>query len=177
MIGYAKELGLTVKNARLMTREELETFQDEMPEVSSGICWWLSDVDTDDDCYIAYAEGNYTEDDMYCERDESNTYIRVALDIDDISDTDLEAGDEFIHCGFVFTVLDDSLAISNNFIGCAKYYDENIADCMLSDDEITCTLDGILQNLFEESADVEVYNIIPDDVRSQLEVVDLDDED
>ncbi len=148
MIGTIAEFNLNVKGYRLMTREELQKFEEQMPDADSGICWWLSDVDPDDDYYIAYAEGNYTEDDMYCERGEANTHIRVALDIDGVATAGLKTGDEFIYCGYVFTVLDETLAISNNFIGCAKYYDDEIAGYMFSEDEITCTLDGILGNLF-----------------------------
>ena len=148
MIKTTTELNLTVKGYRLMTRAELQKYEETMPDASFNICWWLADVDPDDECYIGYAEGNYTEDDMYCERGEANTYIRVALDIEGVMDTGLKAGDEFIYCGFVFTVLDESIAISNNFIGCAKYYDDDIAGFMFRDDEITCTLDGILENLF-----------------------------
>ncbi len=148
MIGTVTELKLNVKGYRLMKREELIKFEEQMPKANPGICWWLADVDPGDDYYIAYAEGNYTEEDMYCERGESNTYIRVALDIEWAADASLKAGDEFVYCGFVFTVLDETLAISNSFMGCAKYYDDEIAGYMFSDDEITCTLDGILGNLF-----------------------------
>lgn len=177
MASYSEELGLTIKNVRLMSRKELQIYQDELPDVSSSICWWLADIDPEDDYSIAYAEGNYTEEDMYCDRTESNTYIRVVLDIEDTAGADLVVGDEFIYNGFVFTVLDDCLAISSNFIGCAKYYDEDIADLMFSDDEITCTIDGILGNLFPESEDedIEVYDVIPDDIRSLLDSIDLDD--
>ena len=175
MINCSEELGLIIKNVRLMTRGELQSFQDEMPEVSSNICWWLADVDSEDDCSIAYAEGNYTDEDMYCDRTESNTYIRVALDIENTDEANLSCGDEFIYGGFVFTVLDAALAISNNFIGCAKYYDEELAYYMFSDDEITCTLDGILGNLFSISDDVDVFDTITDDDRLLLESIDLDD--
>ena len=136
MIGKADELNLAVKGYRLMTRAELQKFEEQMPEASLGVCWWLADVDPDDEYYIAYAEGNYTEDDMYCDRGEPGTYIRVALDIAGVADANLKAGDEFIYCGYVFTVLDDSLAISNNFLGCAKFYESN------------CTLNEILGNMF-----------------------------
>lgn len=176
MIANADELGIKVKKVRLLTKEEFEEFADALPEVSYGICWWLANIDPDDDYSVAYAEGNYTEEDMYCDRGEVNMHIRVALDIEDTAEADLEAGDEFIYCGFVFTVLDDSLAISNNFIGCAKYYDEDIAECMFSDDEITCTLDGILSNLFPEYEDADIYDVISDETRSLLEDIDLEDE-
>ena len=144
MIKTTEELNLTVKGYRLMTRAELQQFEEKMPEANMGIAWWLADIDPMDDCYIAYAEGNYTEDDMYCERGEANTHIRVVLDI---QGTELNNGDEFAYKGFVFTILDDNIAVSNNFLGCAKYYDEDIAAFMFSDDEITCTLDGLLANL------------------------------
>ncbi len=144
MIKTTEELNLTVKGYRLMTREELQRFEESMPEANMGISWWLADVDPMDDYYIAYAEGNYTEEDMYCDRGEANTHIRVVLDIEG---TDLKSGDEFVYKGYVFTILDESLAVSNNFLGCAKYYDEDIVAFMFSDDEITCTLDGLLANL------------------------------
>lgn len=145
MIKTTEELNLSVNGYRLMTREELQRFEDEMPEASMGITWWLADIDPMDDCYIAYAEGNYTDDDMYCERSEANTHVRVVLEIEG---EDLKSGDEFAYKGYVFTILDENIAISNNFIGCAKYYDEDVVDVMISDDEITCTIDAILDNLF-----------------------------
>lgn len=145
MIKTTEELNLSVNGYRLMTREELQRFEDEMPEASMGIAWWLADIDPMDDCYIAYAEGNYTDDDMYCERSEANTHVRVVLEIEG---AELKSGDEFAYKGYVFTILDENIAISNNFIGCAKYYDEDVVDVMISDDEITCTIDAILDNLF-----------------------------
>lgn len=148
MIGTAAELNLNVKGYRLMTRAELQKFKEQMPDVSYGISWWLADVDPTDEYYIAYAEGNYTENDMYCEHDENNTHIRVALDIEGVSNAGLKAGDEFVYKGYVFTVLDEALAISNNFLGCAKYYDVEVIGFMSRDEGITCTLDSILSNLF-----------------------------
>jgi len=146
MIKTTEELNLTVKGYRLMTRAELQQFEEKMPEANMGIAWWLADIDPMDDSYIAYAEGNYTEDDMYCDRGEANTHIRVVLDIEG---TDLNSGNEFAYKGYIFTILDDNIAVSNNFLGCAKYYDEDIAEYMFSDDEITCTLDGLLANLLD----------------------------
>ena len=146
MIKTTEELNLTVKAYRLMTRAELQKFEESMPDVSSGICWWLADTDPVDDCYIAYAEGNYTEDDMYCERTEANTHMRVVLDIEG---AEIKSGEEFAYKGYIFTILDENIAVSNNFLGCAKYYDDDIAGFMCSDDEITCTLDGLLANLLD----------------------------
>ena len=104
------------------------------------------DLDENDEDYVAYAEGNYTEEDMYCNRVENNTYLRVALDI---KAKVADAGKEFTYAGYVFTILSNKLAISNNFIGMAKYYDEEILNYMYTDDEITCTLDAIIANMFE----------------------------
>lgn len=151
MIGTAEELNLKVKGCRLMTREELQKFEEQMPEVNSGVCWWLADVDPNDESYIAYAEGNYTENDMYCERGEANTHIRVALDIEGVVNAGLKVGDEFIFCGYVFTVLDENVAISNNFAGCAKYYDDELAGWLYYEEEDgppTNTVMSILENIF-----------------------------
>ncbi|MCH5182606.1 MAG: hypothetical protein J1E00_00385 [Oscillospiraceae bacterium] len=149
MVNDAKELGLTIKKARLLTRAELEKHEEILPDVNAGVCWWLADIDPNDDSYIAYAEGNYTEEDMYCENSDVNMYVRAALELEGTRKAGLKPGDEFIHCGYVFTVLDDTLAISNNFVGCAKYYDEELTAYMYSEDEITCTLDALFGNLFE----------------------------
>jgi hypothetical protein len=121
MIKTEKELELKVKDARLLTKAELEEYGDYMPKISSAYCWWLADVDETDEDYVAYAEGKYTEEDMFCNISEPNTWIIAALDIECAN---IKAGDEFIHCGYVFTALSEKLAVSNNFLGCAKYYDE-----------------------------------------------------
>lgn len=143
MIYTAEELKIKVSNARLMSRAELNEHEENLPEIGDS-CWWLSDVDETDEDYVAYAEGNYTEDEMFCSKTDSNTYVRVVLDIDT---SEANVGKEFAFSGYVFTVLSDSLAISNNFIGTAKYYDEELINYMYSDDEITCTLNAVISNM------------------------------
>ena len=120
MIKTATEMNLKVNKARLLTRQELMDYEEQLPEINMGCAWWLDDEDEYGD--VAYAEGNYTDDDMYCSKDEANTWLRVALDVEG----DVSAGDEFVYCGYVFTVLSGDLAISNNFLGCAKYLDEEL---------------------------------------------------
>ena len=152
MIGTTAELNLKVKGYRLMTLEELSKFEEQMPETNSCIKWWLADVDPADDEYIACAEGNYECDDVYVERDRLNTYVRVALDVEGITDAGLKSGDEFIYKGYVFTVLDETIAVSNNFVGCAKYYDDALADWWYYDEEPeppTNTIMGILETLLD----------------------------
>ena len=189
MIKTRDQLNLKIKNARLLTRDELINYEDKMPDISMGCCWWLADVDGDD---VAYAEGNYTDDDMYCSNNESNTWLRVALDIEG----DIDVGDEFVHCGYVFTALSKNLAISNNFLGCAKYLDEEM--CSYIDgvgriptftlgDENECTLGDVIYTMIcvEDEDDyeviegddnpVEVFDTIDDETRAQLGVLDLDD--
>ncbi len=94
-----------------------------MPKISFSCCWWLADEDELDDNYVAYAEGTETEDDMFCRKDEPNTWVIAALDIECAN---IKAGDEFIYRGYVFTALSEKLAVSNNFLGCAKYFDDEI---------------------------------------------------
>ena len=143
MIKTATELNITVKNARLLTRKELNEHESSLPEISDS-AWWLADVDIFDDDYIAYAEGNYTDEDMFCHKSESNTMLRVALDI---TSTSIEIGESFEYRGYIFTVLSDNLAISNNFLGMAKYFDEEITEYILSDEEITCTINAVIENM------------------------------
>lgn len=142
----AKELNLKVGKVRLMTASELNTYEELVPEVNGGVCWWLADVN-DDDC-AAYAEGNYTDEDMFSYKDEANTYFRPVLEIEDTEKVGIRAGDEFVYCGYVFTVLSNTLAIANNFIGSGKYYDDEIVAFIYSDDEITCTIDAFFGNVF-----------------------------
>lgn len=144
MIKTTAELNLKVNAARLLTRQELMDFEDQLPDISMGCCWWLNDEDEFGDiAYIAYAEGNYTDDDMYCSKYEANTWLRVALDIEG----DINAGDEFVYRGYVFTVLSDDLAISNNFLGCVKYLDEDLID---EDEE--CTIDAVIATMINDCA-------------------------
>ena len=143
MIKTATELNITVKSARLLTRKELNEHESSLPEISD-CAWWLADVDIFDDDYIAYAEGNYTDEDMFCHKSESNTMLRVALDI---TSNSIEIGESFEYRGYIFTVLSDNLAISNNFLGMAKYFDEEITEFIFSDEEITCTISAVIENM------------------------------
>lgn len=143
MIKTATELNITVKNARLLTRKELNEHESSLPEISD-CAWWLADVDIFDDDYIAYAEGNYTDEDMFCHKSESNTMLRVTLDI---TSNSIEIGEPFEYCGYIFTVLSNNLAISNNFLGMAKYFDEEITEFIFSNEEITCTINAVIENM------------------------------
>ena len=174
MIYTTEELKIDVKKARLMSRAELMEHEDKLPEVSS-CCWWLLDLDENDEDYVAYAEGNYTEDEMFCSKTDSNTYVRVVLDIDT---SEANVGKEFAFSGYVFTVLSDSLAISNNFIGTAKYYDEELINYMYSDDEITCTLNAVISNMIsiqfasnmEFDAEIDTFdNASGDDILNEAD--------
>ena len=131
------EMKLKVKNARLLTREELVEYEEQVPEIDMRSCWWLEGEDDYGD--IAYAEGNYTDNDMYCSNNEANTWLRVALDIEG----DVDVGDEFVHCGYVFTALSKNLAISNNFLGCAKYMDEGLLP-YVANPNIECTIGAVI---------------------------------
>ena len=140
MIKTKEEVNLKVKNARLLTRDELDEYGDQMPDVDMGCTWWLEDEDDYGD--IAYAEGNYSDEDMYCSNNESNTWLRVVLEIVG----DIEDGDEFVHCGYVFTALSKNLAISNNFLGCAKYMDEELLP-YVANPETECTIGAVISTM------------------------------
>ena len=89
---------------------------------------------------------------MFCRTDETNTYIRVALDIEGCEEAGLLPGDKFVYCGFVFTLLSGTLAISDNFIGMGAYYDDDLADYIMDDCE--CTIDAVLETIFcDDSAE------------------------
>jgi hypothetical protein len=140
MIKLKEELNLKVKNARLLTREELAEYEDQLPDIDMGCTWWLADEDDYGD--IAYAEGNYSDEDMYCSNNEANTWLRVVLEIVG----DIEVGDEFVHCGYVFTALSKNLAISNNFLGCAKYMDEELLP-YVANPETECTIGAVISTM------------------------------
>jgi hypothetical protein len=140
MIKLKEELNLKVKNARLLTRDELDEYGDQMPDVDMGCTWWLADEDDYGD--IAYAEGNYSDDDMYCSNNEANTWLRVVLEIVG----NIDVGDEFVHCGYVFTALTKNLAISNNFLGCAKYMDEEMLP-YLANPDTECTIGAVISTM------------------------------
>ena len=123
MIKTATELNIIVKNARLLTRKELNEYESSIPEISSGISWWLADVDIFDDDYIAYAEGNYTEEDMFCHKSDSNTMLRVALDI-------ASNGSKMEKCLNIAVIFLPRFRMNSKFLitflGMAKYFDEEI---------------------------------------------------
>lgn len=81
---------------------------------------------------------------MFCHKSESNTMLRVALDI---TSNSIEIGEPFEYRGYIFTVLSNNLAISNNFLGMAKYFDEEITEFIFSDEEITCTISAVIENM------------------------------
>ena len=148
MVKTSTELNLKVKKARLLTRQEFMDYGDNIPKLPYGGCWWLADVDDDDN--VAYAEGDYTEEDMFCLKDEPNTMLRVALEIEC---DNIKARDEFVYLGYVFTALSSELAISNNFLGYAYYDENNIPD--YTDLESAgygpdCTIDNMLYSLSAE---------------------------
>ena len=143
MIKTSEELNLKINGARLMTVEEFKEHEKAIPKVD--VYWWLADTDPCDEESVAYVEGKYFEDEMYCYRDETNTWVRAVLDVDAEG---LKVGDEFVFKGYVFTALSDKLAISNNLQGMAKYYDESLLDYIYSDDEVTCTINNVLANIF-----------------------------
>ena len=140
MIKTREQLNLKIKNARLLTRYELVEYEEEIPEIDMGSPWWLADKD--EYGFVAYAEGNFTDDDMYCTDNEANTWLRVALDIEG----NIDAGDEFVHCGYVFTALSKNLAISNNFLGCAKYMDEELLP-YVADPDTECTIGAVISTM------------------------------
>ena len=140
MVKTKEDLNLKVKNARLLTRDELGEYEDQLPDIDMGCAWWLADEDDYGD--IAYAEGNYSDEDMYCSNNEANTWLRVVLEIVG----DVEVGDEFVHCGYVFTALSKNLAISNNFLGCAKYMDEELLP-YVANPETECTIGAVISTM------------------------------
>lgn len=140
MVKTKEDLNLKIRNARLLTKVELAEYEEQIPEIDMGCPWWLDDEDDYGD--IAYAEGNYSDEDMYCSNNEANTWLRVVLEIVG----DVEVGDEFVHCGYVFTALSKNLAISNNFLGCAKYMDEELLP-YVANPETECTIGAVISTM------------------------------
>ena len=152
MVNTAKELGIKIKAIRLLTRAEFFAHRDRIPELCNSLYWWLADVDENDSEYIAYVEGDYTEEELFCPKEEGMTYLRAALEI---KAKDADVGKEFVHCGYVFTVLSPGLAISNNVQGQCKYYDEDMLDYIYSDIG-TNTIFAVVHDYFGESVPVTV---------------------
>ena len=109
MVNTEKEMKIEIKSIRLLSRREFFEHEDSIPPIR--VCWWLADTAGDD---VGYVEGDYTEENMFCFRDEAVTYLRVALDV---VAKGADIGKEFTYCGYVFTLLDEGLAISNNVLG------------------------------------------------------------
>ena len=135
---------IEIKSIRLLSRREFFEHEDSIPPIR--VCWWLADTDGDD---VGYAEGDYTEENMFCFRDEAVTYLRVALDV---VAKGADIGKEFTYCGYVFTLLDEGLAISNNVLGTCKYYDEEIVPYLNLDEEeeegLTSTIQATIADHF-----------------------------
>ena len=140
MIKELNETNVKVKGARLLTIAEFEEFEESIP-VTSNVCWWLADMD--DSQLAAYVEGDYREEDMFTDTDYPNTYFRVALDI-----SNGEVGEQFVFNGYVFTVLSETLAISNNVIGPVKYYDDTLLDYVYDDEDVNCTINVVISSIF-----------------------------
>ncbi len=140
MIKELNETNVTIENARLLTIAEFEEFEESLQGQTTNVCWWLADMDENGDA--AYVEGDYREEDMFTSTKYENTYIRVALDI-----TGGVKGEKFIYCGYVFTALSETLAISDNVTGPAKYYDEELLGYIYEDD-VTCTISAVINTIF-----------------------------
>ena len=140
MIKELNETNVTIEKARLLTIAEFEEFEESIP-VTSSVCWWLADMDENGDA--AYVEGDYREEDMFTATDYPNTYFRVALDI-----SNGEVGEQFVFNGYVFTVLSETLAISNNVIGPVKYYDDTLLDYIYDDNDVNCTINVVIASIF-----------------------------
>lgn len=140
MIKELNETNVKVEKARLLTIVEFEEFEESIP-ATSNVCWWLADMD--DSQLAAYVEGDYREEDMFTDTDYPNTYFRVALDI-----SNGEVGEQFVFNGYVFTVLSETLAISNNVIGPVKYYDDTLLDYVYDDEDVNCTINVVIGSIF-----------------------------
>jgi hypothetical protein len=149
MIYTAEELKIKVNKARLMSRDEFIEHEENIPALLSFGCWWLSDVDENDDDYAAYVEGDYTEEDMFCRKDEGMTFLRTALEI---NASNKNIGKEFIFGGSVFTVLSESLAIANGFQGAVKFRDDNDLEWLNNDinleEPYEDSIFGVIKNMF-----------------------------
>lgn len=151
MICTAEELKIKVINARLMTRDEFMEHEESIPSLPcfGCCCWWLSDVDDNDDDYAAYVENDYTEEDMFCRKNEGMTFLRTALEINTSSEN---IGKEFIFGGCVFTVLSESLAIANGFQGSVKFRDDNDLEWLNNDinleEPYEDSIFGVIKNMF-----------------------------
>jgi hypothetical protein len=135
---------LKIKAIRFMTTEEFDKYVDQLPK-TDGSCWWLEEK-TSTRAY--YAEGEYRESDMVCSKGEANTFIRPILEIEGLEDAGLAIGEKFAYCGVVFVVLDESLAISENFVGFGKFFDKKIAEYCW-DENITNTALILVQNIIK----------------------------
>ena len=140
MIKELNETNVKVKKARLLTIAEFEKYEKDLEGPTTSVCWWLADTNESGDA--AYVEGDYREEDMFTSTTYENTYVRVALDI-----TGGVKGEKFIYCGYVFTALSKTLAISDNVTGPAKYYDEELLGYIYEDD-VTCTISAVIETIF-----------------------------
>ena len=134
MVNTEKEMKIKIKGIRLLSRQEFFKHADSIPPVGNSVCWWLADTTGDDVGYVevGYVEGDYTEENMFCLRDEAGLHLRVALDV---VAKGADIGKEFTYCGYVFTLLGEGLAISNNVLGSCKYYDQEIIPYLNLDEE------------------------------------------
>ena len=151
MIYTAEELKIKVNKARIMSRDEFMKHEESIPSLPcfACCCWWLSDVDENDDDYAAYVENDYTEEDMFCRKDEGMTFLRTALEINASNEN---IGKEFIFGGCVFTVLSESLAIANGVQGAVKFRDDNDLGWLNNDinleEPYEDSIFGVIKNMF-----------------------------
>lgn len=110
-VEFSQNLGITITKIRLLTIEELEKYNDKIP-----------DANLDDNRTISYLgrlenkpDNNFTEIGPLCYSDGTDTYSRIALEIDGVDKTELVTGDQFIFEGKFYTLLDNNLAISTFF--------------------------------------------------------------
>ena len=107
-IEFSQDLGITITKIRLLTREEFEIHKDNIPEAD------LNDTRT-----ISYLGNTKNRPDIpFAEvgvlsfSDGTDTYSRIALEVNGVDNTELEVGNQFIFEGKLYTLLNSKLAIS-----------------------------------------------------------------
>lgn len=123
VIKITKEIiDLDIMGITLLSRDEYEKYREKIPPVN-GIWWLRSPGYGTQNVMLVHFNGNIF--DCGCPADYDYTFIRPALKIRGLVSSNIKVRDKFMAGGYMWTVISEGLAVSDDFIG-SHCFRENV---------------------------------------------------